>query len=162
MRLVRPGDTPFAITHIPRLSTVCTAGPRAGNVQVALQIWDIGGQTIGSKMIGKYIFGAQAVMLAYDGARNGRGSSSPAPPCLPRHCFNVEPFSSLLRPPPTLIFTRAVTKYETFQNLEDWLKIVKDTNALGTMPLLALVANKSCVSPPRLHGHDSRMHNPMS
>jgi hypothetical protein len=40
----------------------------------------------------------------------------------------------------------AVTKYETFQNLEDWLKIVKDTNALGTMPLLALVANKSCVS----------------
>jgi hypothetical protein len=39
-----------------------------------------------------------------------------------------------------------VTKYETFQNLEDWLKIVKDTNALGTMPLLALVANKSCVA----------------
>ena len=44
--------------------------PRSGNVQVALQIWDIGGQTIGSKMIGKYIFGAQAVMLAYDGARD--------------------------------------------------------------------------------------------
>ncbi len=38
----------------------------AGNIQVALQIWDIGGQTIGSKMIGKYIFGAQAVLFAYD------------------------------------------------------------------------------------------------
>lgn len=46
-----------------------------------------------------------------------------------------------------------MTKYETFQNLEDWLKIVKDTNALGTMPLLALVANKSCVPPPRFHGN---------
>lgn len=30
----------------------------AGDVQVALQIWDIGGQSIGSKMMSKYIFGA--------------------------------------------------------------------------------------------------------
>lgn len=29
-----------------------------GDVQVALQIWDIGGQSIGSKMMSKYIFGA--------------------------------------------------------------------------------------------------------
>ena len=29
-------------------------------VHVALQIWDIGGQTIGGKMIGNYIYGAQA------------------------------------------------------------------------------------------------------
>jgi hypothetical protein len=28
-----------------------------GNVHVALQIWDIGGQSIGSKMLGNYIFG---------------------------------------------------------------------------------------------------------
>jgi len=37
-----------------------------GDIHVALQIWDIGGQTIGSKMIGNYIYGAQAVLLCYD------------------------------------------------------------------------------------------------
>mmetsp|Transcript_7219 Transcript_7219/g.11437 ORF Transcript_7219/g.11437 Transcript_7219/m.11437 type:complete len:225 (-) Transcript_7219:413-1087(-) len=37
-----------------------------GDVHVALQIWDIGGQTIGSKMINNYIFGAQAVVFCYD------------------------------------------------------------------------------------------------
>ncbi len=29
-----------------------------GDIQVALQIWDIGGQTIGGKMLKNYIFGA--------------------------------------------------------------------------------------------------------
>jgi GTPase SAR1 family protein len=29
-----------------------------GNVHVALQIWDIGGQSCGSKMLGNYIYGA--------------------------------------------------------------------------------------------------------
>lgn len=38
----------------------------SGDVHVALQIWDIGGQTIGSKMVSNYIYGAQAVMLVYD------------------------------------------------------------------------------------------------
>ena len=37
-----------------------------GDVHVALQIWDIGGQSIFSKMIGTYIFEANAVVLAYD------------------------------------------------------------------------------------------------
>ena len=37
-----------------------------GDIHVALQIWDIGGQTIGGKMIGNYIYGSQAVMLCYD------------------------------------------------------------------------------------------------
>merc|ERR1719353_1278803 len=37
-----------------------------GDVNVALQIWDIGGQTIGGKMIGNYIYGAHAVLLCYD------------------------------------------------------------------------------------------------
>ena len=35
-------------------------------VHVAMQIWDIGGQSIGSKMIKNYIYGAQAVLLCYD------------------------------------------------------------------------------------------------
>eukprot|EP00277_Geminigera_cryophila_P036367 CAMPEP_0173095174 /NCGR_PEP_ID=MMETSP1102-20130122/31680_1 /TAXON_ID=49646 /ORGANISM="Geminigera sp., Strain Caron Lab Isolate" /LENGTH=225 /DNA_ID=CAMNT_0013984833 /DNA_START=45 /DNA_END=722 /DNA_ORIENTATION=- len=37
-----------------------------GNTHVALQIWDIGGQSIGSKMLGNYIFGSQAILICYD------------------------------------------------------------------------------------------------
>lgn len=33
---------------------------------VTLQIWDIGGQSIGSRMLKKYIAGAHAVMMCYD------------------------------------------------------------------------------------------------
>mmetsp|Transcript_23193 Transcript_23193/g.39261 ORF Transcript_23193/g.39261 Transcript_23193/m.39261 type:complete len:228 (-) Transcript_23193:623-1306(-) len=36
------------------------------NTQVALQIWDIGGQSIGSKMITSYIAGAHAILFCYD------------------------------------------------------------------------------------------------
>jgi len=34
--------------------------------EIALQLWDIGGQSIGSKMISNYIAGAHAVLLCYD------------------------------------------------------------------------------------------------
>jgi Ras-related protein Rab-28 len=37
-----------------------------GDVQVALQVWDIGGQSIGSKMLGNYIYGSHAIVFAYD------------------------------------------------------------------------------------------------
>ncbi|KAM9580655.1 ras-related protein Rab-28 isoform 3-T4 [Guaruba guarouba] len=37
-----------------------------GNLNVTLQVWDVGGQTIGGKMLDKYIYGAQAVLLVYD------------------------------------------------------------------------------------------------
>ena len=37
-----------------------------GNVQVTMQVWDIGGQSIFSKMITTYIFEANAVLLTYD------------------------------------------------------------------------------------------------
>ena len=37
-----------------------------GSVHVALQIWDIGGQSIGSKMLSTYIYGAKAVVFIYD------------------------------------------------------------------------------------------------
>lgn len=33
---------------------------------LALQLWDIGGQTIASKMVTNYIYGAHAILLAYD------------------------------------------------------------------------------------------------
>ncbi|XP_058526283.1 ras-related protein Rab-28 isoform X5 [Ochotona princeps] len=37
-----------------------------GNLNVTLQIWDVGGQTIGGKMLDKYIYGAQGILLVYD------------------------------------------------------------------------------------------------
>uniref|UniRef100_A0A2K5R081 Ras-related protein Rab-7a n=1 Tax=Cebus imitator TaxID=2715852 RepID=A0A2K5R081_CEBIM len=37
-----------------------------GNLIVTLQIWDIGGQTIGGKMLEKYIYGAQGILLVFD------------------------------------------------------------------------------------------------
>ncbi|XP_059174895.1 ras-related protein Rab-28-like isoform X2 [Physella acuta] len=37
-----------------------------GNVNVALQVWDIGGQTLGGTMLDNYIFGAHGVVLVYD------------------------------------------------------------------------------------------------
>lgn len=75
-----------------------------GDVNVALQIWDIGGQTIGGKMIGNYIYGAQAVLLCYD-----------------------------------------ITNYQTFQDLEDWYRLVRRTFPEGSssMPYIALVGNKT-------------------
>ena len=35
----------------------------SGNVHVTLQVWDIGGQTLGGKMLDKYIFGAHVSLL---------------------------------------------------------------------------------------------------
>ncbi|XP_077992432.1 ras-related protein Rab-28-like [Glandiceps talaboti] len=37
-----------------------------GNINVTLQVWDIGGQTLGGKMLDKYIFGAHGILLVYD------------------------------------------------------------------------------------------------
>eukprot|EP00002_Diphylleia_rotans_P004340 TRINITY_DN1316_c0_g1_i1.p1 TRINITY_DN1316_c0_g1~~TRINITY_DN1316_c0_g1_i1.p1 ORF type:complete len:230 (+),score=59.89 TRINITY_DN1316_c0_g1_i1:57-746(+) len=71
-------------------------------INVALKIWDIGGQTIGSKMIGNYIYGAHAVLLVYD-----------------------------------------VTNFQSFQNLEDWYRLVCRTFEKDPMPYVALVSNKA-------------------
>merc|ERR1711934_876779 len=75
-----------------------------GEVHVALQIWDIGGQTIGGKMIGNYIYGAHAVLLCYD-----------------------------------------ISNYQSFQNLDDWLRLVHGTfrERGEEMPYLGLLANKA-------------------
>jgi len=37
-----------------------------GDVNVCMQIWDIGGQSIGGKMVTNYIHGSHAVVLTYD------------------------------------------------------------------------------------------------
>ena len=34
-----------------------------GNVHVTLQVWDIGGQTLGGKMLDKYVFGAHVSVI---------------------------------------------------------------------------------------------------
>lgn len=39
--------------------------PFPGNINVTLHVWDIGGQTIGSKMLDKYIYGAQVWLKKY-------------------------------------------------------------------------------------------------
>lgn len=38
----------------------------SGNIHVALQVWDIGGQTIGGAMLQNYIYGSHGVLLVYD------------------------------------------------------------------------------------------------
>ncbi|XP_041433756.1 ras-related protein Rab-28-like [Xenopus laevis] len=73
-----------------------------GNLNVTLQVWDIGGQTIGGKMLDKYIYGTQGVLLVYD-----------------------------------------ITNYQSFENLEDWLSMVKKVNEESErQPFVALVGNK--------------------
>ncbi|XP_062500504.1 ras-related protein Rab-28-like [Corticium candelabrum] len=42
-----------------------------GNINCALQVWDIGGQTIGGKMLPSYIYGADCVLLVYDVTNSG-------------------------------------------------------------------------------------------
>ena len=72
-----------------------------GNLNVTMQVWDIGGQSIFSKMITTYIFEANAVLLTYD-----------------------------------------ITNQQSFQDLEDWLELVKRTFEDRDLPLLVLLGNK--------------------
>lgn len=98
-RLVLPGSlrgTAFVASVLRLMS------PYAGDIHVAMQVWDIGGQSIGSKMISNYIYGAQVVLLLYD-----------------------------------------ITDYQTFQNLEDWYRLVRRTYGHKALPYVALVGNKS-------------------
>lgn len=39
---------------------------RLGGADVSLQVWDIGGQSLGSKMLGQYVAGAHVTFLCYD------------------------------------------------------------------------------------------------
>jgi GTPase SAR1 family protein len=93
----------------PAYRTQCrlTRGSDAGEIQVAMQVWDIGGQSIGSKMIGNYIYGAQVVCLVYD-----------------------------------------ITDYQTFNNLEDWYRMVRRTFEKRALPYVALIGNKSALCAP--------------
>lgn len=74
-----------------------------GNTNVTLQVWDIGGQQIGGKMLETYLYGANGIVLVYD-----------------------------------------VTNVNSFENLQDWLEVVKNAFArIDTkLPYLALIGNK--------------------
>uniref|UniRef100_A0A672MG17 Ras-related protein Rab-28 n=1 Tax=Sinocyclocheilus grahami TaxID=75366 RepID=A0A672MG17_SINGR len=73
-----------------------------GNLNVTLQVWDIGGQTIGGKMLDKYVYGAQGVLLVYD-----------------------------------------ITNSQSFENLEDWLNMVRKANEESDTQLaISLIGNK--------------------
>lgn len=109
--VVFPRGTTTSVATAPT-STAAVPPPKAAvtekvssvPVHVALQCLDIGGQAIGSKMMGSYIHGADAVLLVYD-----------------------------------------ITNALSFENLRDWLDVVKQTyeEKKEEMPYLALVANKS-------------------
>ena len=75
---------------------------------------DIGGQTLGSKMIGKYIYGAHAILLTYD-----------------------------------------ITNFESFQNLEDWKKMVDKNATKDSPPILLLVGSKLDLVHLRTVKHDA-------
>ena len=104
-----------------------------GEVHVALQIWDIGGQTIGGKMIGNYIYGAQVpptfVLAGRPPSPRGpsRSSRSASPP----------------RPRQAVILCYDITNYQSFQDLEDWYRLVQRTYQGQTMPRVTLVGNKT-------------------
>jgi len=73
-----------------------------GNINATLQVWDIGGQQIGGKMLDTYLYGAHGIILVYD-----------------------------------------ITNHSSFENLKDWLDIVKQTfSRSNKMPHLSLVGNK--------------------
>ena len=103
----------------PRDMRVCGL---PGNVHVAMQLWDIGGQTIGNKMIQKYIFGAQVC-------------------CSLQHTGS--PCNRFTATPQAILCVYDVTSYESFQNLQDWMRLVKLTHAKDSMPMCALVGNKT-------------------
>ncbi|CAJ0930778.1 unnamed protein product, partial [Mesorhabditis belari] len=42
-----------------------------GEVQVLLQVWDIGGQSIAGEMLEKYVYGANAALVVYDVTNSG-------------------------------------------------------------------------------------------
>lgn len=74
-----------------------------GQINAALHIWDIGGQSLGGNMLQNYIYGAHGILLVYD-----------------------------------------ITNTVSFENLSDWLSMVKNYGVQSgkTPPNLVLVGNK--------------------
>ena len=86
-----------------------------GNIQVALQVWDIGGQSIFSKMIGTYIYEANAVSKT---------------------------IALLIKCVSQVVLTYDITNQQSFQDLEDWFELVQKTFGEREMPVMVLLGNK--------------------
>ncbi|MFH4976574.1 hypothetical protein AB6A40_003283 [Gnathostoma spinigerum] len=72
------------------------------NSSVLLQIWDVGGQSIASPMLEKYLFGAHGAIVVYD-----------------------------------------VTNRSSFENLDDWVSVIKKLTRNQQKIQFALVGNKT-------------------
>ncbi|XP_050006152.1 ras-related protein Rab-28 isoform X3 [Alexandromys fortis] len=97
-----------------------------GNLNVTLQVWDIGGQTIGGKMLDKYIYGAQGISLVTFSMSE----------------LGVD-LSFLCKFLWGILLVYDITNYQSFENLEDWYSVVKTVSEESeTQPLVALVGNK--------------------
>ena len=70
-----------------------------GTQQITLQVWDIGGQSIASKMLPKYIHGTQVVFLCYDVTDRASFDDVADWLALVRKAF-VDPVTSLMLPLP--------------------------------------------------------------
>ena len=135
---------------------------------MALQIWDIGGQTIGGKMIGNYIYGAQVLSRKKPQSRPSRTiacgpPARPSPPCVRCWLISCVRWTSLhQRMPPAapglslgcqltcahfgqqaVLLCYDITNYQSFQNLEDWFRLVRRTFQGSAMPYVTLVGNKT-------------------
>ncbi|ETO18012.1 rab family small GTPase [Reticulomyxa filosa] len=98
--------TQFFSFFLKEIKNICNTEPTLFFwAKIALQVWDIGGQSIGSKMLSKYIHGSDGILLIYD-----------------------------------------VTAFMTFENIQDWLTIVKTTLGNHGKAKIGLVGNKHDMS----------------
>ncbi|KAF4802127.1 Ras-related protein Rab-28 [Turdus rufiventris] len=108
-----------------------------GNLNVTLQVWDVGGQTIGGKMLDKYIYGAQIwfEFLLFH--------LMPTE-FYPAVCYREEPGSiSFIASSWGILLVYDITNCQSFENLEDWYNVVKKVSEESErQPLVALVGNK--------------------
>ena len=52
----------FNVFQVKKMMHIITF---SGNIHVALQVWDIGGQTLGGKMIDKYVYGSNVSTVCF-------------------------------------------------------------------------------------------------
>jgi hypothetical protein len=122
----------------PPTALLCLCHARAQvppNYSVTMQLWDIGGQSIGSRSVKNYIAGAHAVLLCYD-------------------ITNYESFANLedwcvhMCAPPYVLtrihtHTNPPTPYSSRAHVWHRYRLVVDAFEGQTMPVCALLANKT-------------------
>mmetsp|Transcript_34937 Transcript_34937/g.43123 ORF Transcript_34937/g.43123 Transcript_34937/m.43123 type:complete len:240 (-) Transcript_34937:90-809(-) len=87
-------------------------------INIAMQLWDIGGNQVNSNLIPKYINNCNAIMFVYD-----------------------------------------ITCLNSFDNITDWLSVVKNTFPSNNLPYMTLIGNKHDLQHKTIVSID--MHNEM-